>query len=134
MWPFGKERRVGLSREAALSARPQRLADVVERRGPNGELHVTAPRREEGATRWLKHLVAIPHKRTFELDEQGEWFWSLCDGRHSLNDIGGALAKKTGAGREASRKAAFQYVGLLTRRGLVAIEVPAQEVPKRRSR
>ena len=121
-----------MSREAALSARPQRMADVSERRGQRGELHVTVPRRDDGAVRWLKHLVAIPRKRTFELDEQGEWFWSMCDGQHSLNDIGKALAKKTGAGREASRKAAFQYVGLLTRRGLVAIEVPAQPEKKRK--
>ena len=46
--------------------------------------------------------------------------------------IGQALAEKTGAGREASRKAAFQYVGLLTRRGLVAIEVPAGPGKKRK--
>jgi hypothetical protein len=125
MWPFGKQEGVALSREAALAARPQRMADVAQRRGARGELHLTVPRRDEGAVKWLKHLVAIPRKRTFELDDQGEWFWALCDGKHSLKDIGEALAKKTGAGREASRKAAFQYVGLLTRRGLVVIEVPA---------
>jgi hypothetical protein len=120
---FGSKPRAELSRPDVLKAIPRRNPEVETKRGPNGRLFVTVHRSKKGLAHILSYVVAIPRKRTYELDDRGEWFWDQCDGKNSVADLGAAVAKRWKVGKEAARQMAFQYIGLLTRRGLIAVEV-----------
>jgi hypothetical protein len=124
MWPFGSTERPKLTRKAALASIPRRNGEVETARGPRGVLNVTIRRPRRGWIKALSHVVAVPRKRTFELDERGEWFWSHCDGKRTIEDLGRGMVKEWKVDVEEARAAAFHYAGLLARRGLIAIEAP----------
>ena len=124
MWPFRKNKPPALSRRAVLESVPIRRDHVESSLGPNGSLILTVRRREHGWVRCVSLLIAIPRKRTFELDERGQSVWHMCDGAHSVRDLGRVVAEKWGLGPEAARQAVVQYLGQLTRRGLIEMKIP----------
>jgi len=115
---------MGLTRQAMLACVPRRSPGVEETRDADGRVLLTVRRSEQGLTAFLSLFLAIPRKRTFQLDEKGEWFWQACDGSRSVEELGAEFSRRWEVGREAARKTAFDYLGLLLRRGLVQIETP----------
>jgi hypothetical protein len=122
VWPFGVKTRQDLTRRAALGAIPRRNPAVETSRGADGVLQLTLRRPNTPLARTLALFIAVPRRRTFELDGRGEWLWERFDGKRSVAQLTEAVAGEYQMEPEAARQAVFQYVGMLMRRGLVTVE------------
>lgn len=123
MWPFRKPQWVKVARRDVMKARLCRDPRVEEERLPDGSLNLIIRRREEGATKALAMVFAIPRKRSFNLDETGEWFWERCDGKQPLSGLVRLVAERFDLNEESAQKSVLSYVSILTRRGLVAFDI-----------
>ena len=118
--PDGKE---GGGRQM-LNARPLRnRAAASDDHGPRG-LTLRIPRKRP---RWLLPpvawiIVVRDHSRV-TLDSLGAQVWTLCDGQRTVENVVDDFAAAHGLSFHEARVAVTQYLRLLIRRGVLAVEL-----------
>ena len=74
--------------------------------------------------RWLVRLserVGLTERRV-KLDAQGSLVWSLCDGRHSVEQIGEALAERFGEAVKPVEERLPRFLSQLAQHEMIALE------------
>jgi coenzyme PQQ synthesis protein D (PqqD) len=112
-----------ISREQALTARPQQNPNVTGHETDAGLIRVNVPFKPRVGARWLTWLLVTPQNRNFALDEIGSEVWRLCDGEHTVKDVADAVARRYKVNRREAEQSAIQYMRMLMQRGLVLMEI-----------
>jgi hypothetical protein len=122
---LGRKRKVkGLTRQEALSALPVRNQALKAEPGPEGELTLTVPRREDWVGKLLASLFAVPKERKIVLDRVGADIWQLCDGQNTVQQIIARLSEQYKLNRKEAEVSLTAYLRQLGRRGLIGFAVP----------
>lgn len=118
---FGKPAQPRMTRQQQLASRPLRL---VDRELVDGKLSVNIqPKRWTG---WLLRMPAGATK-TFEFDVIGQMVWSMCDGKHSVQQISRKLAKSYGVSEREAQMATEKFLVMLAKKGLIGAAVKREE-------
>lgn len=120
-------REESLSREEALSRIPEKNSQVREERQDSGEMLLAYP----AAVRpWLSGIVKRLHPnrgesrpiiRKLQLDQLGTDVWELLDGKHSVDQVIKAFARKHRLHPKEAEVSVVQFLRELGRRGLVGM-------------
>lgn len=109
--------------ERQLALRPQRNRLVEEREDGPGRLRVGVPQHYQGLLALARRLLPLRDRRSWLLDGPGLEVWRRIDGTASVADLIAWLEREEGLSFHEARLLLAQYLGTLTRRGLVAVEV-----------
>src|SRR5215207_2625794 len=106
-------RRKTISRDEALSARPNRAEAATLTESDDGasaklSMLIQTPRR----LNWLFRFP-IDAKRTFELDSTGLLVWQMCDGRNSVKKIAKFVAMRNNASTTEAETATLKFLQML---------------------
>ena len=109
-------------RQSWAEIRPRRLRPHEERgRGDGGSVAVVVPRFHR---RWLVALfgrLGLTERRV-RLDAKGTLVWRLCDGAHSVEQIGRALADRFGDAVQPVEERLPRFLAQLARHEMIALE------------
>lgn len=122
-----RKRRLRLSREEALDARPLRNATVKSSVSEEGELLLQMERRKDLFGKLMGFLVAAPLQKRVGLDEMGRFVWDLCDGKHSVREIASLLGRQYRLNRREAVLSLTTFLRTLGRRGLIGFAVRKEE-------
>lgn len=105
----------------SLTARPIRSAAAELTRREDGGL-IRAPARPP---RWAAWLLRVPPAATrqFELDAVGLFVWDQCDGKNTVRQVIGAVARRYNLTPREAEVATRQFLQTLARKGLLAFAV-----------
>ena len=104
-----------------LSARPIRSNDAAPAQAGPGKWNLTVA---VHPTRWAGMLLRVPAeglKKTFELDELGNFVWDQCDGTTAVRQIIRRLARRYNLNEREAEVATVAFLRTLTRKGLLGI-------------
>lgn len=117
-----------LDRDAALSARPERVPSVRYEERDNGGALVTLEMTRRRMFRWLGGPREV--EQSFGLDALGREVYDACDGKSSVK----AIIKKFQTSRRLSRPeaeiAVTTFLKRLTAKGLVVMAVDKNRVKR----
>ncbi len=72
-------------------------------------------------------VFRIPERKTHALDSIGSTVWRWCDGRRTVEEVVDLFAEQYELTFHESRVLAADYLGQLTRRGIIVLVVPREE-------
>ena len=75
----------------------------------------------------LSWIVPFKRERLTRLDPIGSRVWSLCDGRHTVEDVVDAVAQQYRLTFHESRVAVTGYLKTLIQRGVLAIDMAEEQ-------
>ncbi len=75
----------------------------------------------------LSWIVPFRKERATHLDCLGSQVWSLCDGRHTVEEVVDAIATRHRLTFHESRVAVTNYLRTLIQRGVLAVEMGAED-------
>lgn len=118
---FARKRDSGLTRAAALEARPH-ATPRAQREGQNdGSMKVVVRLR---SSKWQKWFGAPPeYERTYLLDALGREVYQACDGERPVREIVEGFAAEHRVSVAEAEKAVTIYLKTLIAKGLVVMEV-----------
>lgn len=83
---------------------------------------IKVPRRQDRMGNIAAKIFRLPDSRNLELDEIGSDVWELCDGKHSVEDLTGALVRKYRLNRRQAETSVTAYLKMLAERRLIALK------------
>lgn len=117
--------------QAMLAAKP--VANAAARTAvPTGATGLSVSVKSQRPS-YLQHpplswIVPYRAERNFELDALGARIWALCDGAHTVEGIVEQCATTLDLSFHEARVLVCGYLEGLTRRGIVAMAIPAAQV------
>ncbi|MFP4380095.1 MAG: PqqD family protein [Candidatus Sumerlaeia bacterium] len=124
---FGKKT-PPLSREAAISARPEQLSYVRRKERDDGGMEVTVNMPRTGFLRVVGGKGTV--ERTFGLDPLGREVYEACDGKKTVRNIAKKFAKKHHVSQSEGEIAVTTYLKTLMTKNLVAVAVDKKAMKK----
>ena len=121
-----KKAQSGLTRDQAMAAWPVCNPSLITHESDEGLIAVELPRRKDWVGNALGFLFFVPESKPVQLDEVGSFVWKLCDGEHTVNEIGIALATEYKLNRREVDVSLTQYLQTLGKRGLGAFAIPRE--------
>jgi hypothetical protein len=115
-----------LNREAAMTARPEKLEIVRMTERPDGGVEVTVNVPKTGFLRMIGGSGTV--ERTFSLDPMGREVYEACDGQSTVQAIAKNFAKKYMVGRSEAEVAVTTYLKTLMTKTLVGMEIDKKSV------
>lgn len=118
-----KKRKVMLTREQSLDAKPIATEIVEQIPLPDGGARVRIPLRPSP---WKRRLLRVPDDATreFELDAMGVWVLELCDGNKPVRYIVKRMAREYSLHPTEAESAVIAFLRTLMQRGMVSMVVP----------
>jgi hypothetical protein len=122
-------KRAPLTREESQKAVVVRNPKVTYvREGDGGRLEMTVT--VMGGS-WLARLFGkgtpVERTRGMQLDATGAFCWERCDGESTVEEVGEALAQHDELPPERAEESLWNFLGMLSARGLVALSMRAPE-------
>ena len=94
-------------------------------RTEDGKLDLFVPTEKRGWRRQLRHILPLAEEKNIELDYLGAEFFSLCDGKCTVEEIVDDYMKRWNLSFFEARGLVLQFLRGLMRSGLVALATPA---------
>jgi hypothetical protein len=105
------------------------VSPKIERRDDGGA-NLTIPIKQRGVATWLFRLPEGASK-TFELDQMGMLVWDNIDGKTSVQQLIRKLAKRYQVSLREAEVSTLTFLNMLTRKGLVGMQVPEKPAKKK---
>lgn len=122
-----RKRKLRLTREEALDARPLRNVGVKSSVGEEGELVLQIERRKDLFGKAMGFLLAAPLLKRVSLDEMGSFVWDLCDGERSVREIASLMGRQYRLNRREAVLSLTTFLRSLGKRGLIGFAVSKEE-------
>lgn len=120
---FGRRgKKLKLTKAEALDAKPLRNMQVKSTT-EEGLVVLEVPRRRDWVGKLLGNIFAVPLSKKVSLDEIGSFVWQLCDGEHTVRDIGTSLAKEYKLNQREAIMSLSVFLRNLGKRGLIGFAV-----------
>lgn len=119
---FFRRKKLEISREEALAAKPLVAVDAKILRDESGSIKLLVPLK---SPRWASWFFRLPEgsTKTFELDEIGAMVWECCNGKNSVQQIIRKLAGQYNLNLREAEVATIKFLQTLTRKGLIGLSV-----------
>jgi len=117
------KKRVDVTREQALEARPLRNLEVKQTSNEEGEAVLLLERRKDLTGRVVGFVIAAPLSRRLVLDEMGNFVWQQCDGDKSVREIASLLARRYKLNPREAIISLTTFLRTLGKRGLIGFAV-----------
>ena len=111
--------------EIQMASRPVANKAVTVSRTEDGKLDLFVPTEKRGWRRQLRHILPLAEEKNIELDYLGAEFFSLCDGKCTVEEIVDDYMKRWNLSFFEARGLVLQFLRGLMRSGLVALATPA---------
>jgi hypothetical protein len=105
---------------------PLRPDNVELRRDSRNMIHLRINAKIAGVRLWFAKHLGYDYNRRVELDDNGTLYYSLVDGGHTLRDIVGTLAEKTGTPSADMEQWVILFTKKLMTMNLVVLKVPPE--------
>jgi hypothetical protein len=113
---FGRKR-IKITKEQMLGARPKRRPGVEVEETDEGELVLTISYNPSLGLKILARLFFVPTTRILTLDRIGSEIWGMCDGERRIEDIVSEIARRYKLNRREAEVAIITYIKKLGDKG-----------------
>lgn len=117
-----KGSKVKIPYKKLLQARPKRSQGVEWDGGGPESLKVYAKYKKTRLVRFLSRFMDIPEERSFRFNPLGAIVWELCDGGHSVEEIKGAIMKRSKGDEKEIEKRLIRFINRLSANDLITLE------------
>ena len=114
----------GITRQDAMRVYPTRNPNLEWVLDEEGVVTATLKRPKDLRNRVIGGFLMLPEARSLKLDEVGTFVWNLCDGKHTVADLVGAMAEKYKLSRREVEVSLTEFLRMLAKRGMIVVAVP----------
>ncbi len=117
-----------ITRHQALAIKPLRNPNLEWQYNEEGYVVAMLTRRGGATGKLINFFIAVPEERPVVLDEVGTFVWKMCNGEHSIEQIGEALSDEYKLTRREVEVSLNEYLRMLAKRGMILVAVPQEIV------
>ncbi|HIE43761.1 MAG TPA: PqqD family protein [Candidatus Omnitrophica bacterium] len=116
-------KRLRLTREEALMAKPVKNINIRWKKNEKGEVLLYLSRKKSKIINLLSRIFFIPEEKIINLDKVGTYVWELCNGENSVKEIVVSLQKKFNLNFKESEVSTLEYLKKLAQRGIIGLAI-----------
>ena len=105
-----------------LQARPIRNENVEWERLNSDVIKLYMPYKKSPLMKIVSRVVDIPEERSFRFNPMGSMIWEMCDGKNTVEDIKGLVARRTKSSDKDVEKRLSRFLNKLIRSELISLE------------
>ncbi|HMK47197.1 MAG TPA: PqqD family protein [Methanocella sp.] len=105
-----------------LQARPIRNENVEWERLNSDVIKLYLPYNKSRFMRLVSRVVDIPEERSFRFNPLGSMIWEMCDGKNTVEEIKGTIAKRTKSSDKDVERRLSKFLNRLIKNELISLE------------